>query len=133
LLSISYQWWQDGTAFRVRYEDLLRDPKSKFVAIAKALDAPTNRLEAILQEINFETFQAMPNHHGWQGKSRKRENGAFDRTPRRLWRKLIPTIAALNIYAYHLRVFKALGYAPPVSLLRGDDARRNWERLKTPK
>jgi hypothetical protein len=117
LLSISYQWWHDSTAFRVRYEDLLRDPKSKFADIAKAFDGPTDRLEAILQEINLEKFQAMPNRHGWQGKSG-------------LWRKLIPTLAALNIYAYHFRVFNALGYSPPLSLLTHAVARRNWERLK---
>lgn len=116
LLSISYQWWHDPAALRIRYEELVRDPKGQYTAIVKAFDGTTDRLETVLEEINFETFRAMPNRHGWQGKPG-------------LWRKLIPTIAALKIYAYHRRVFDALGYSIPVSLTTRAAAKRNWERL----
>ncbi|MBV9106700.1 MAG: sulfotransferase domain-containing protein [Verrucomicrobia bacterium] len=117
LLSISYQWWHDPTALRIRYEELVRDPKGKFTAIVKVFDRTTETLETILQEINFEKFRAMPNRHGWQGQPG-------------LWRRLIPTITALNIYAYHCRVFNALGYPIPFWLTTRANAKRNWERLK---
>jgi hypothetical protein len=116
LLSISYQWWHDPTALRIRYEDLVRDPKGEFTAIAKAFDGTTDRLETVLQEISFETFRAMPNRHGWQGKPG-------------LWRRLIPTTTALKIYAYHRGVFNVLGYSIPLSLTTRATAKRNWERL----
>jgi Sulfotransferase domain len=117
LLSISYQWWHDPATLRIRYEDLVGDPKGEFAAIAKTFDGSTDRLETILQEINFETFRAMPNRHGWQGQPG-------------LWRRLIPTITALKIYAYHRRVFNTLGYPPPLSLVTRANAKRNWEQLK---
>jgi hypothetical protein len=116
LLSISYQWWHDPAALRIRYEDLLGDPKGKFAAIAKAFDGPPDTLELILQETNFETFRAMPNRHGWQGRPG-------------LWRRLIPTVTALKIYAYHRRVFNALGYPIPLWLTTHANAKRDWERL----
>jgi len=117
LLSISYQWWHDPETLRIRYEDLVEDPKANFNTIVKVLDGSTDTLEPILQEINFEKFRATPNRHGWQGQPG-------------LWRRLIPTITALKIYAYHRRVFNTLGYPPPFSLITPTNANRNWERLK---
>jgi hypothetical protein len=116
LLSISYQWWHDPSALRIRYEDLVGDPKGEFAAIAKAFDGPPDTLEPILQEMNFETFRAMPNRHGWQGRPG-------------LWRKLIPTVTALKIYAYHHCVFNALDYPIPLWLTTHANAKRDWERL----
>jgi hypothetical protein len=116
LLSISYQWWHDPAALRIRYEDLVRDPKGEFTAIIKALHGTTDKLETALREMSFETFRAMPNRHGWQGRPG-------------LWRRLIPTTTALKIYAYHRRVFNVLGYFIPLSLTTRANAKRNWERL----
>jgi hypothetical protein len=117
LLSISYQWWHDCAALRIRYEDLVEDPNGEFAAIAKALGQTTDCIETILTEINFQTFRAMPNRHGWQGKPG-------------LWRMLVPTITALKIYACHQRIFNVLGYPIPLSLTTRSTAKRNWERFK---
>ena len=117
LLSISYQWWLDPSALRIRYEDFAIDPEREFTAIVKAFVKSADGLEAVLGEINFKTFQAMPNHHGWQGKP-----GA--------WRGLLPGASALRIYARHRRVFNVLGYAIPLSLTSNTNAKRNWEQIK---
>ncbi|MBV8376226.1 MAG: sulfotransferase domain-containing protein [Verrucomicrobia bacterium] len=118
LLSISYQWWHDPSALRIRYEELVRDPKGKFTAIAKVFDRTTERIETILQENNLENFRSMPNRHGWRGQPG-------------LWQQLIPTTTALRVYAYHCRVFNALGYPIPLSLITRAVAKRNWERLRS--
>jgi hypothetical protein len=117
LLSISYQWWHEPAALRIRYEELVRDPIGRFSAIAKAFDGKTEKLQPILQEISFEKFRATPNRHGWQGQPG-------------LWGRLIPTFTALNIYLYHRRIFDALGYPLPLSLTTLAHAKRSWERLK---
>ncbi len=117
LLSVGYQWWHDPPILKVRYEDLVADPNDEFTAIASTFGGSTSGLEAILREISCESFRALPNRHGWQGRPG-------------LWRRLIPTIKALKIYAYHRRVFKTLGYPPPLSLLTPAEAKRNWDRLK---
>lgn len=117
LLSISYQWWHDPAALKIRYEDFVTDPKREFTAIAKACGGAADGLGAVLQETNFKTFQTMPNHHGWQGKPA-------------VWRSLLPATSALRIYAHHRRVFNMLGYPIPLSLTSYANAKRNWGRLK---
>lgn len=116
LLSISYQWWHEPGALRIRYEQMVADPKGQFSSIAKAFDTATDRLEPVLGAANLEVFRAMPNRHGWQGMPG-------------LWRKLIPTTAALKIYLYHRRVFDVLGYSIPLSLTSPASAKHNWEQL----
>lgn len=117
LLSVSYQWWHDPLASKIRYEDLLRDPGGRFAELLENIGEGCDRLRTALEETNIEKLKALPNRHGWQGRSG-------------LWRKLIPTSSALRIYLHHRHVFSTLGYPPPVSLVTCASARRRWEQLK---
>lgn len=118
LLSVSYQWWRDPDVLKVRYEDLLLAPERKFAEIIQRASETCDRLETALQEINFGVLKALPNRHGWQGRSG-------------LWRMLVPTSIALRIYLRHRHVFSTLGYPPPISVVTRASATRSWEKLKS--
>jgi hypothetical protein len=71
LFSVSYQWWRESGILRIRYEDLVREPKTKFAAILHTLNGSSSSidtLETSLQKTSFESFRSLPRHHAWQGK-----------------------------------------------------------------
>jgi len=117
LLSVSYQWWHDRDAVRLRYEDLLGDPTGYFGDILKTFSFPPEKLAEVLQQANLKYFQNMPNHHGWRGQAG-------------LWEKLIPSDLAIEIYQRHSRVFSTLGYAPPSSRTTPAEALSNWDDFR---
>jgi hypothetical protein len=118
LLSISYQWWHDSKSIRLRYEDVVANPLAEFNKLFDNLGLPVDELQAILNSMSLRYFQSMPNHHGWQGQPG-------------LWKQLIPGDLAQKIYERHQRVFTTLGYEPPASTTTVEEARANWERLRT--
>ncbi|MBZ5723454.1 MAG: sulfotransferase domain-containing protein [Acidobacteriia bacterium] len=116
LLSVSYQWWHDRDAIRVRYEQLVREPVAAFTSLVEQLNEPADRVAKAIEANPFKAMQDLPNKHGWRG------------TPG-LWRQLIPPLDAWRIFRRHRRVFDTLGYGIPPYLLTRRAALRNWQRL----
>jgi hypothetical protein len=119
LLSVTYQWWHDQRALRVKYEDLVEGSSEKFARLVYALagETPRARLDESLKRFSFKYFQSLPNHHGWAGRAG-------------LWRQLIPTRAARAIYRRHRHLFDVLGYEVPWTWTTRRQATRNWESLR---
>jgi hypothetical protein len=116
LLSVTYQWWHDDAALRVRYEDLVINTNSEIERIAVFLGIDGQLLKNVLPINSLESFKALPNRHGWQGRPG-------------LWRELIPSNVASEIIQRHSRVFQALGYEVEFSSLTHDEAERRWLEL----
>lgn len=116
LLSVTYQWWHDHDAIKLRYEDLVADTSREIKGLAGQLNVLEEDLSHSIDLNSFEKFRMMPNRHGWQGRAG-------------LWRELIPTTHALEIYAHHQRVFEALGYAVEQNTLTRKAADERWGSL----
>lgn len=117
LLSISYLWWQDQRAIRVRYEHLVAAPQDAFAAIETQLGSPPSQeWSAAIADNSLNKFQALPNKHGWQGRPG-------------LWRDLITPGWAFKIYMRHKRFFDVLGYCFKPYYLSKKTAERNWQQL----
>jgi hypothetical protein len=116
LLSVTYEWWHDRGAVRIRYEDVVRSPYVEFAKLAQALGLAPDNIEQAVSKLSLAHFQTMPNRHGWQGQPG-------------LYRSLITFPDALRIFLRHKRVFDTLGYSVRPSLLTKKVALRNWETL----
>ncbi len=120
LLSISYQWWHEPAAIRVRYEDLISDPQDAFLRLLShftAADAARAAAGQLSGRATFQTLSGLPNRHGWQGRSD-------------VWRDLIVPLDALRLYRRHRAVFRTLGYRVRPRPLGRAAARRAWEAMK---
>lgn len=116
LLSVTYQWWQDHTAIKVRYEDLVAAPAIEAARLFERLGASTERIPEAVSANSLDTFKALPNRHGWQGRPG-------------LWQELIPFENAHAIFARHRAAFEKLGYAIEPTPLTREIAESNWARL----
>lgn len=116
LLSITYQWWHDPSAIKVRYEDFVTATTSVADTLADQLNALKDRLPEALSANSLDMFKALPNRHGWQGRPG-------------LWQTLIPSDSAAAIYARHEHVFRTLGYTVEPTLLSHETAETNWTAL----
>ena len=68
LLSVTYQWWHDPKAIRVRYESLVANPEKSFRKMAVELGLDDRDFSLELSRFNLAYFQALKNRHGWQGR-----------------------------------------------------------------
>ena len=116
LLSVTYQWWHENSAIRLRYEDLVADPERQVDALAERLAVARQPIIDAMHINTLETFQALPNRHGWQGRVG-------------LWQKLIPSEHAVRIFDRHSLVFDKLGYTVEPMPLPRLEATKNWEAL----
>lgn len=116
LLSVSYQWWHEKSALKVRYEALVSDTTSEIEQIADLLGVSGQALTDALAPNSIEMFQALPNRHGWQGRSG-------------LWRELIPTAVAEQIASRHSLVLQTLGYTVEPTDLTRAVAEARWMEL----
>lgn len=116
LLSISYQWWNELAAIKVRYEHLVEQPVREFSNLLEKLHQPVDGVPAAVSANPLEVLRNTPNRHGWQG------------TPG-LWRQTVLPADAWHIFRRHRRVFQFLNYRVPPYLLTRRSALRNWERL----
>jgi hypothetical protein len=116
LLSVTYQWWHEKSAIRIRYEDFVAATDVEADKLAVQLEACGEHLRHAVAINSLEVFKALPNRHGWQG------------CPG-LWRELIPYENAAAIYARHHRVFQTLGYSIDPTDLSREAAERNWTAL----
>ncbi|WP_353208982.1 sulfotransferase domain-containing protein [Sphingorhabdus sp.] len=116
LLSVSYQWWHDKDALKIRYEDLVSATNSELERVADFLKVDSQLIKSALPLNSIENFQALPNRHGWQGRPG-------------IWRELIPTDIAQKIFSRHSGVFQALGYDIEPSSLTHEEAERRWLEL----
>ena len=115
VLGVTYAWWHEPGATRLRYEDLVRDPAAALAPLIAHL-GQGRPLDNALHQARLEVWQATWNNHGWQG------------TPG-LWRTLILPRLARQIHRRHARVFDTLGYRPAFTLLTRRAAERQWARL----
>lgn len=120
LLSVSYAWWQDETAFRLRYEDAISSPEETFGRILHAaepefiLDSPTN---SSLHERIFKDLHRTPNKHAWQGQPG-------------LWKQVIASRDARRIGHRHQHIFDLLGYRADSWFVSRTRAKKRWEVVK---
>jgi len=115
LLSISYQWWHDADAVKVRYEQLVQQPPQTLLQLAQMFD-PAARDQGVIGRYDLPFFQNLPNRHGWQGRPG-------------LWRELIVYVDARNIYNRHRRLFEVMNYSVRPYLLSRASALRRWNEL----
>lgn len=119
LLAVSQQWWNALPCHRIRYEELIGDPRRELKRIERALGATP--------EVSFEdsidacTFDRLKNpvtaRHFWQGKAG-------------VWRRLLPGPLARRIASAHREVFATLGYrCDPDESLDEATAAQNWTAL----
>lgn len=116
LLSVSYQWWHDEHAIKVRYEQLVTNADTEAQRLASLLDASEEAILTALTQNPLSKLQATPNRHGWMGQPG-------------LWRDLIPSVAADAIQVRHRILFERMGYAIEQSFLTDADAERQWAQL----
>ena len=116
LLSVTYQWWQEPAAVRLRYEALVRDPAALLGALVASCGGDPGQVATWLEEASLPAMQARANRHGWQGSPG-------------LWRRLIVPRDARRIFHRHRQVFQTLGYGVPPYFLSRAAAARNWQAL----
>jgi hypothetical protein len=121
LLDVSQRWWDDPTAHRSRYEDLVRDPIAAIGTLADSLGQPleAKTLAAAAEANTLARLRTTStNHHFWQGRPG-------------LWRALLPPAEARLIARTHRDVFATLGYTcDPDEALDQDRAEALWIRLR---
>jgi len=120
LLSVSYAWWQDEAAFRLKYEDAIFNPEETFGRLLRAADpefTPDGRASALLHKRIFEELQHAPNKHAWQGQPG-------------LWKQVIASRDARRIGLRHQPVFDLLGYRAESWFVSRASARRRWDAVK---
>jgi hypothetical protein len=116
ILSISYQWWHDRDAVKIRYEQLVQQPDETLLGLARRFDPAAFDRNGAIARFNLRFFQKLPNKHGWQGQPG-------------LWRQLIVYFDARNIYKRHKNLFDVLEYSVRPYLLTRASALRRWEEL----
>lgn len=116
VLSISYQWWHDPDAVKVRYEQLVQQPQQTLLRLARMFDPAACDQNGAISRFNLPFFQNLPNKHGWQGRPG-------------LWRELILYFDARNIYKRHKRLFDVMDYSVRPYLLSRASALRRWKEL----
>ena len=98
VLSISYQWWHDLDAVKVRYEELVERPNETLLSLARLFDPAAQDQNGAIDRFSLPFFQNLPNKHGWQGRPG-------------LWREVIVYADARIIYNRHKRIFDVMGYS----------------------
>jgi hypothetical protein len=116
LLSVTYQWWHEPNAIRVRYESLVSTPVESFRKLAAELGLDGRDFSSELKRFDLAYFQALKNRHGWKGRPG-------------LWRNFIPLSTARKIYRRHKHIFDELGYSVGSHWLSKARAERNWRKL----
>jgi len=119
LLSISYQWWHEPQALKLRYEDGVHDPARVLSELVKSLDMNLGSMDPWLGHASLDKMRSTPNRHGWQARPG-------------LWRSLITPQDAVRIFWRHRVIFHKLGYSVGPYLLSRSAALRNWNELTTP-
>lgn len=119
ILSISYQWWHDRDAVKIRYEDLVQQPNDMLLRLARMFDPAAFDRNGAIARFNLQFFQKLPNKHGWQGRPG-------------LWRHLILYFEARRIYKRHKHLFDVMDYSVRPYLLSRSSALRRWEELTAP-
>lgn len=116
LLSVSYQWWHDEAAIKIRYEQLVATPEIEVARLAHRLDAPVDPIVAALARNPLGRLQATPNRHGWRGQPG-------------LWRELIPRATAVAIHTHYRTLFRRMGYTIERGGVARQDAEHRWLQL----
>jgi len=116
LLSISYQWWHDPAAIKLRYEDAVRDPPGVLGGLVGGWGPDPGTVLPWLEAVSLDKMRALPNRHGWQARPG-------------IWKELIPPRDAFRIFRRHRTLFQGLGYSVSPFFLTRKAALRNWLRL----
>src|SRR5262249_51206085 len=65
ILAISYQWWHEPDAFKVRYEELVQSPSEALLNLARLFDPAAQDENEAISRFSLKFFQKLPNKHGW--------------------------------------------------------------------
>ncbi len=116
LLSISYQWWHEPSAIKIRYEDCVADPVGALGGLIQRLGGESDNVNMWLERLSLEKMRATPNRHGWQGQPR-------------LYKSLIPYFSARRIFNRHKNIFNFMNYDIPPYFLTKSRAIDNWNSI----
>ena len=98
LLGLVYQWWRADGVYRVRYEDLVGNPRETIARLASDITGEAVVIpQEVLDDNAIEKWRALPNKHGWLGKT---DN----------WLGYFTRKDARRLYDCHSDVFDLLGY-----------------------
>jgi hypothetical protein len=118
VLSISYQWWHDPDAVKVRYEELVERPHEMLLSLARIFDPNAQDHNGAISRFSVPFFRNLPNKHGWRGQPG-------------LWRELVVYFDARCIYKRHKRVFDVMNYSVRPYWLSRARAFRRWQELSS--
>lgn len=116
LLSVTYQWWHEPAALKLRYETAVSGKENAFALAFEKLGLSASDFSGPLAKHDLAAFQATHNHHGWQGRPG-------------LWRDIVPRNSARAIYQRHRHIFDALEYSVDEAIISDDEALGRWEQL----
>lgn len=119
LLSVTPEWWDDGEAIRIRYEDVVAQPGAALAQVAKRLGAePVRDVGEVGQRVSLEEmrrrFSANPGHF-WKGRPG-------------VGSEVLDSATAGAIAAAHAPVFRALEYPSRTVERSVEEARDAWRR-----
>jgi hypothetical protein len=122
LLAVTTAWWSRPDTIRIRYEDLSDDGPGTLEDLGVQLGwAPHASLDVAVAAGDFTIFQAMPNHHGWQGRVG-------------LWGRLVDADLAREAFEVHRDAFAILGYDLDLNPNRTtDEIHAAWQELMIPR
>lgn len=116
LLSVSYQWWHEPSALKVRYEDCVSAPAAIFGQLIEELGGEAGSVPEFLERFSLQNMRDSPTRHGWQGRPG-------------LYKELIPTFFAVRIYWSHRRLFQRMNYGLTPYFLSPGKAKALWQEL----
>lgn len=113
LLSPTYQWWHDPSAYRLRYEESVADPVRVLGDLVHALGGDPRGLGPLIEAFSVARRRGQSNWHVWRGRPNS-------------YRSFLPYGSALRIRRRHRRYFDVLGYGVPPYWLSGRRADLRW-------
>ncbi len=116
LLSISYQWWHEPSAIKLRYEDCVANPVGVLSELILRLGGDPSNINMWLEKLSLEKMRATPNKHGWQGQPE-------------LYKSLIPYLSARRIAEHHRNIFSYMNYHVQFYYLNKSRALDNWNSI----
>jgi hypothetical protein len=120
LLGVTPEWWSAGHVHRVRYEDLVAEPREAAAQLCEFVgEDPTVTIDSAVEAATIDKLRPrVSRHHFWQGQPG-------------LWKRLVTAESANQVARAHARAFGELGYVcDPDETLTPEAANENWSRLR---
>lgn len=119
LLDVSFDWWTEPDALRLRYEDLVQNPAARLNEIAAQFGwSLCKPVEKVVGEFDANAMRTVVSQHVWQGKPG-------------LWRKVLAPDSARAIANAHELCFVRFNYPSDVDAsVAPHQSAENWLNLE---